>query len=94
MLVGAIDLDITWTLQNRAVNPGIEAGDFLYLNCQGGGGSGNPILRDARAVSRDISEGLTSGAALVTFTAPFTTSFVPWELAHRRWWFSSPRETL
>ncbi len=32
MLIGAIDLAITWTLQNRAVNPGIEEGDMFLCN--------------------------------------------------------------
>lgn len=32
MLVGAIDLALTWTLQNRAVNPGIEEGDMFLCN--------------------------------------------------------------
>lgn len=32
MLVGAIDLAITWTLQNRAANPGIEEGDMFLCN--------------------------------------------------------------
>lgn len=32
MLVGAIDLALTWTLQNRAVNPGIEEGDMFLSN--------------------------------------------------------------
>lgn len=32
MLVGAIDLALTWTLQNRAANPGIEEGDMFLCN--------------------------------------------------------------
>lgn len=32
MLVGAIDLALTWTLQNRAENPGIEDGDMFLCN--------------------------------------------------------------
>lgn len=32
MLIGAIDLALTWTLQNRAVNPGIEEGDMFLCN--------------------------------------------------------------
>ncbi len=32
MLIGAIDLAMTWTLQNRAVNPGIEEGDMFLCN--------------------------------------------------------------
>lgn len=32
MLVGAIDLAVTWTLQNRASNPGIEEGDMFLCN--------------------------------------------------------------
>ncbi len=32
MLIGAIDLALTWTLQNRARNPGIEEGDMFLCN--------------------------------------------------------------
>ncbi len=32
MLVGAIDLALSWTLQNRADNPGIEDGDMFLCN--------------------------------------------------------------
>lgn len=32
MLVGAIDLALSWTLQNRADNPGIEEGDMFLCN--------------------------------------------------------------
>jgi len=32
MLVGAIDLALSWTLQNRADNPGIEDGDMFLTN--------------------------------------------------------------
>ncbi|MBC2637603.1 MULTISPECIES: hydantoinase B/oxoprolinase family protein [unclassified Rhodococcus (in: high G+C Gram-positive bacteria)] len=32
MLVGAVDLAIYWTLQNRVVNPGIEEGDMFLCN--------------------------------------------------------------
>jgi N-methylhydantoinase B len=41
----------------------LEPGDVLYMNCQGGGGYGDPILRDPQAVSRDCCDGLVSQAS-------------------------------
>ncbi|GEL21131.1 hydantoinase B/oxoprolinase [Pseudonocardia sulfidoxydans NBRC 16205] len=46
MLVGAVDLAIYWTLRNRAVNPGIEAGDMFLTNDPwvGGGLHQNDVM--------------------------------------------------
>ncbi|ANN16076.1 hydantoinase [Amycolatopsis orientalis] len=46
MLVGAVDLAIYWTLNNRAVNPGIEAGDMFLCNDPwvGGGLHQNDVI--------------------------------------------------
>ncbi len=46
MLVGAIDLALSWTLQNRAENPGIEEGDMFLCNDPwiGGGLHQNDVL--------------------------------------------------
>ncbi|MBE1495464.1 N-methylhydantoinase B [Amycolatopsis lexingtonensis] len=46
MLVGAVDLAIYWTLRNRAVNPGIEAGDMFLCNDPwvGGGLHQNDVI--------------------------------------------------
>ncbi|AIO36613.1 hydantoinase B/oxoprolinase family protein [Burkholderia cenocepacia] len=41
----------------------IEPGDLLYLNCQGGGGYGDPLHRDADAVEEDVRNGVVSAAA-------------------------------
>lgn len=41
----------------------LAPGDVLYMNCQGGGGYGDPILRDPAAVARDYGDGLISLAA-------------------------------
>lgn len=41
----------------------IQPGDVLYLNCQGGGGYGDPLLRDPEAVAEDVRDGLVSPAA-------------------------------
>jgi len=38
----------------------IEPGDLLYLNCQGGGGYGDPLHRDADAVAEDVRDGVVS----------------------------------
>jgi N-methylhydantoinase B len=46
MLVGAVDLAIYWTLQNRAVNPGIAQGDMFLCNDPwvGGGLHQNDVI--------------------------------------------------
>lgn len=41
----------------------LAPGDVIYLNCQGGGGYGDPILRDAESVSLDYQDNLISRAA-------------------------------
>lgn len=41
----------------------LEAGDVLYLNCQGGGGYGDPLLREADAVAEDVANNLVSVVA-------------------------------
>jgi N-methylhydantoinase B len=41
----------------------LEPGDVLYMNCQGGGGYGDPILRDPQSVGRDYGEGSISLAS-------------------------------
>jgi len=41
----------------------LSPGDVLYMNCQGGGGYGDPLLRDPELVARDIGDGLISMAA-------------------------------
>ena len=38
----------------------IDAGDVVYLNCQGGGGYGDPLLRDPALVATDVAGGLVS----------------------------------
>lgn len=45
----------------------LEPGDLLYLNCQGGGGYGDPLLREPQAVAEDVEDGLVSieGARLL-----------------------------
>src|SRR5262249_13816163 len=41
----------------------LEAGDVLYLHCQGGGGYGDPMHRDADAVALDLRHEKISAAA-------------------------------
>src|SRR5258706_9305513 len=41
----------------------IEQGDLLYLNCQGGGGYGDPLHRDVEAVGEDVRDGVVSAVA-------------------------------
>jgi N-methylhydantoinase B len=55
----------------------LAPGDVLYLNCQGGGGYGDPILRDPDLVAQDFEDGLISAGAAraiygVTFAADGT----------------------
>jgi N-methylhydantoinase B len=38
----------------------LEPGDVLYLHCQGGGGYGDPLRREAERVQRDVAEGRVS----------------------------------
>ena len=38
----------------------LAPGDLLYLNCQGGGGYGDPLLRVPQAVAGDVADGLVS----------------------------------
>ncbi|QYE36364.1 hydantoinase B/oxoprolinase family protein [Polymorphobacter sp. PAMC 29334] len=38
----------------------LAPGDVLYLNCQGGGGYGDPLHRDPAAVLRDVEAGIVS----------------------------------
>jgi N-methylhydantoinase B len=41
----------------------IEPGDLLYLNCQGGGGYGDPLMRDPAIVAEDVQDGIVSLAS-------------------------------
>lgn len=41
----------------------LEPGDVLYLHCQGGGGYGDPLLREAPLVAHDVADGRVSPAA-------------------------------
>lgn len=41
----------------------IQPDDVLYLHCQGGGGYGDPLRRDARCVEADVHSGRVSAAA-------------------------------
>jgi N-methylhydantoinase B len=41
----------------------LAPGDVLYMNCQGGGGYGDPVLRDIDLVAQDLSDGLISATA-------------------------------
>ncbi|WP_156677687.1 hydantoinase B/oxoprolinase family protein [Sphingomonas profundi] len=41
----------------------LEPGDLLYLNCQGGGGYGDPLKREPAAVADDVTDGLVSELA-------------------------------
>lgn len=41
----------------------LAPGDVLYLNCQGGGGYGDPLHRDPDAVIEDVRSGIVSVAA-------------------------------
>jgi N-methylhydantoinase B len=41
----------------------LAPGDVLYLHCQGGGGYGDPLRRDPRAVARDLADGKITSAA-------------------------------
>lgn len=41
----------------------LKQGDVLYLHCQGGGGYGDPIRRDAQAVATDLRNGKIGGGA-------------------------------
>ena len=38
----------------------LKPGDLLYLNCQGGGGYGDPLMRDPAAVASDVEDGIVS----------------------------------
>jgi N-methylhydantoinase B len=54
------DSEITQCFAESMLAPG----DLLYMNCQGGGGYGDPLKRDAQAVVDDVEDGLVSvGAA-------------------------------
>lgn len=44
----------------------LHSGDVLYLNCQGGGGYGDPLLREPRAVATDVANGIVSVEAAST----------------------------
>lgn len=44
-------------------NDVLSPGDVLYMNCQGGGGYGDPILRDVAMVAQDFSDGLLTAKA-------------------------------
>jgi N-methylhydantoinase B len=42
----------------------LSPGDVIYLHCQGGGGYGDPLLREPQAVAADVADHLVSlGAA-------------------------------
>ena len=41
----------------------IEPGDLLYLNNQGGGGYGEPLMRDPVAVADDVQDGIVSSVS-------------------------------
>lgn len=41
----------------------IEPGDLIYLNCQGGGGYGDPLYRDAQIVGQDVRDGIVSAVS-------------------------------
>ena len=48
------DAQVTQCFAQTVLNPG----DVLYLNCQGGGGYGDPVLRDPTAVAQDVLDGV------------------------------------
>ncbi|MEQ9661897.1 MAG: hydantoinase B/oxoprolinase family protein [Parasphingopyxis sp.] len=53
------DVEIAQCFAESLLHPG----DVLYLNCQGGGGYGDPLLRDPTAVATDLHNGLISRQA-------------------------------
>ncbi len=50
------EAQITQCYAETVLNPG----DLLYLNCQGGGGYGDPLLREPEAVAEDVLDDVVS----------------------------------
>lgn len=53
------DAEVTQCFAQSVLAPG----DVLYMNCQGGGGYGDPLQRDPQAVAEDVADGLVSTRA-------------------------------